>query len=597
MLLALLPRTPDPAARTALAEEATAVLTAVLSALPGAAARTDPEAADPDTADPDAVDPTGTAPDGVGPPARVRVELATALRYLPRRLEEAARQLVRALDEAVGDPELRLAGLLCLARVHRARYTRDEDPVALEEAAEAYGRARRLSPRDGEAFAELLPEWGDVLLERARTPDGRRFVSAAVRVLRESRSAVPQSDPGAAHRLLRLAAGLRLRHAYEGDLVDLREAEHLLELAARQGHGPLERARAWREHGDVQQEIHAHTRTVDRLDRAADSYRRAWRAALEADREDRAETALQLAARVQELRGEVLERLARPRAALDAYRSALELWQRVDAQHPAAPAAGTPDTSGPDGAARRPVPGEPNATEAQGEPGPGGPAAPARGARQVPGSGGPAAPEGDGSSEAPHEAGHGGESAPGVGPGPGQVAGHGAVADFGRRTGHGPARDAGHGAVPDFGPGSGPVAGRDGRGAAPGSGHDGSRTADPGAGHGAPPRSAPGEPPGPGPGNGPDRGHGAVPDSVPGSRPGAADGGHGAAPHDGARPDPPAARHDLPHDLPHDARRDPRHDGPHAHPHDGSADGPDEGRPGDRRRALRARIRDLEAGL
>ncbi|MDA5285618.1 hypothetical protein [Streptomyces sp. Isolate_45] len=681
MLLALLPRTPDPAARTALAEEATAVLTAVLSALPGAAARTDPEDADPDTADPDAVDPTGTAPDGVGPPARVRVELATALRYLPRRLEEAARQLVRALDEAVGDPELRLAGLLCLARVHRARYARDEDPVALEEAAEAYGRARRLSPRDGEAFAELLPEWGDVLLERARTPDGQRFVSAAVRVLRESRSAVPQSDPGAAHRLLRLAAGLRLRHAYEGDLVDLREAEHLLELAARQGHGPLERARAWREHGDVQQEIHAHTRTVDRLDRAADSYRRAWRAALEADREDRAETALQLAARVQELRGEVLERLARPRAALDAYRSALELWQRVDAQHPAASAAGTPDTSGPDGAAQRPVPGEPNASEAQGEPGPGGPPAPARGARQAPGSGGPAAPEGDGPSEAGHgsvpasgrgsgqasgsgspnvpeggvayeappglgdgsppgsgrgagqgagsggpaasegdgpseapsAAGHGGESAPGVGPGPGQVSGHGAVADFGRHTGHGPARDfgrdagpgtgrdtghgpardAGHGAVPDFGPGSGPVAGRDGRGAAPGSGHDGSRTADPGAGHGAPPRSAPGEPPAPGPGNGPDRGHGAVPDSVPGSRPGAVDGGHGAAPHDGARPDPPAARHDLPHD----ARRDPRHDGPHAHPHDGSADGPDEGRPGDRRRALRARIRDLEAGL
>ncbi|MFD9458175.1 hypothetical protein ACFWBC_34480, partial [Streptomyces sp. NPDC059985] len=697
VLLALLPRTPDPAARTALAEEATAVLTAVLSELPGAAARSDPETADPDTADPDAVDPTGTAPDGVGPPARVRVELATALRYLPARLEEAARQLVHALDEAVGDPELRLAGLLCLARVHRARYARDEDPVALEEAAEAYGRARRLSPRDGEAFAELLPEWGDVLLERARTPDGQRFVSAAVRVLRESRSAVPQSDPGAAHRLLRLAAGLRLRHAYEGDLVDLREAEHLLELAARQGHGPLERARAWREHGDVQQEIHAHTRTVDRLDRAADSYRRAWRAALEADREDRAQTALQLAARVQELRGEVLERLARPRAALDAYRSALELWQRVDAQPPAAPAAGTPGTSGPDGAAQRPGPGEPNASEAQGEPGPGSPPAPARDARRAPDSGGATSPEGNGPSEAGHggesapgsgdpnspeggvaseapyevgrggvpasgrgsgqapgsggpnvseggvayeapsgpgdgsppasgrgarqgpgsggrtapegdgpsEAGHGGEYAPGVGPGPGQVAGHGAVADFGRDTGqgpardfgrdagpgagrdagHGPARDAGHGAVPDFGPGSGPVAGRDGRGAAPGSGHDGSRTAAP----------APGPAPGPGngPGNGPDRGHGAVPDSVPGSRPGAGDGGHGAAPHDGARPDPPAARQDPPHD----ARRDPRHDGPHAHPHDGSADGPDEGRPGDRRRALRARIRDLEAGL
>ncbi|MEU7607357.1 aldehyde dehydrogenase family protein, partial [Streptomyces sp. NPDC041003] len=216
-------------------------------------------------------------------PARVRVDLAGALRYLPARLEEAAGQLTTALERAGGDPELRVAALVCLARVHRERYARDADPAALEEAAEAYGRARRLIPRDGEAFGELLPEWGEVLLERARAADGRRFTGAAVRVLRDSRAAVPQSDPGAAHRLVRLATGLRLRHAYEGDPVDLREAEYLLELAVRHGRSPLERARAWRDHGDVQQEIHGHTRAVERLDRAADSYRRAWRAALEAD--------------------------------------------------------------------------------------------------------------------------------------------------------------------------------------------------------------------------------------------------------------------------------------------------------------------------
>lgn len=211
--------------------------------------------------------------------------------------------------------------------------------MALDAASEAYGRARRLIPRDGEAYAELLPEWGDVLLERTRAADGRRFASTAVRVLRESRSAVPQSAPGAPYRLLRLAAGLRLRHGYEGDLVDLREAEHLLELAARQSHRPLERARAWREHGDVQQEIHAHTRTTDRLDRAADSYRRAWRAALEADRDEHQDTAVRSAARAQELRGEVLERLARPRAALDAYRAALELRRRLDPPEDGLPAA------------------------------------------------------------------------------------------------------------------------------------------------------------------------------------------------------------------------------------------------------------------
>ncbi|MFF3624605.1 SAV_2336 N-terminal domain-related protein [Streptomyces sp. NPDC002467] len=318
VLLALLPHTPDPADRTALAEEAAARLATALTAL----------LAGPDTAR----------------PAAVRVELAGALRYLPWRLGEAAGQLATALEEAGGDQELRVAALVCQARLHRARYARDADPAALEDAAEAYGRARRLIPRDAEAFGELLPEWGDVLLERARAADGRRFTGTAVRVLRDSRAAVPQSDPGSAHRLRRLATGLRLRHAYEGDTVDLLEAEHLLELAARQSRSPLDRARALRDHGDVQQEIHAHTRAVDRLDRAADSYRRAWRSALEAERadradrlehgereehEERADSALRLAARVQELRGEVLERLARPRAALDAYRSALDLWTRL----------------------------------------------------------------------------------------------------------------------------------------------------------------------------------------------------------------------------------------------------------------------------
>ncbi|MEV6677178.1 SAV_2336 N-terminal domain-related protein [Streptomyces erythrochromogenes] len=318
VLLALLPRTPDPAERTTLAEEAAARLTAVLAAPPA-----------------------GTGRAGA---AQVRVELADALRHLPARLEEAAGELAAALEETGGDPELRVAALLCLARVHRERYARDADPAALEDAAEAYGRARRLVPRDGEAFRELLPEWGDVLLDRARSAGGRRFTGAAVRVLRESRAAVPQSDPGAAHRLIRLATGLRLRHTYERDAVDLREAEYLLELAVRNGRGPLERARAWRDHGDVQQEIHGHTRAADRLDRAAESYRLAWRAALEADREGRddhegreehdgragrEDTALRLAARVQESRGEVLERLARPRAALEEYRSALQLWKRI----------------------------------------------------------------------------------------------------------------------------------------------------------------------------------------------------------------------------------------------------------------------------
>ncbi|MET9322520.1 SAV_2336 N-terminal domain-related protein [Streptomyces sp. NPDC003038] len=356
VLLALLPHTTAPAERTALAEQAAARLESVLAAL----LDTPPPQADADSASVPVIAPTALADQvmparhpGAGPRrapaaalARVRVELATALRHLPGRLAEAAGHLAEALEEAVGDPELRVAALMCLARVHRARHARDADPVALEDAAEAYGRARRLIPRDGDAFGELLPEWGDVLLDRARAADGRRFTGAAVRVLRESRAAVPQSDPRAAHRLLRLATGLRLRHAYERDLVDLREAEYLLEVAVRQSRSPLEQARAWRDHGDVQQEIHGHTRTADRLDRAADSYRRAWRAALEADRDERQDTALHLAARVQELRGEVLERLARPRAALDAYRGALELWRRIGEAVEAAGGTGGAEAAG-----------------------------------------------------------------------------------------------------------------------------------------------------------------------------------------------------------------------------------------------------------
>ncbi|MFJ3926867.1 SAV_2336 N-terminal domain-related protein [Streptomyces sp. NPDC090022] len=329
VLLALTDRATGPEQRLPLAERAAARLETGLAALLRARPGTTP-----------ARTPAGTDPDRDGDHsdrlerARARLDLAAALRHLPERLDEAPGQLALALDEAAGEPELRLAGLVCLARVHRARHARDRNPAALEEAAEAYARARRLIPRDAEAYGELLPEWGDVLLDRARAADGRRFTSAAVRVLRDSRAAVPQTDPRAGRRLLRLAVGLRLRYAYEGDLVDLREAEYLLELAVRHSRCPLEQARAWREHGDVQQEIHAATRAPDRLDRAADSYRRAWRAALAAEREDRRDTALGLAARVQELRGEVLERLARPRAALDAYRAALDLWARLPGPDP-----------------------------------------------------------------------------------------------------------------------------------------------------------------------------------------------------------------------------------------------------------------------
>lgn len=262
--------------------------------------------------------------------ARARLDLADALSRVPGRVDEALAHLEGALGEAAGDQALRLAVLIRTARVRRARYDTSRDPADLDAAATAYAAARPLAARDDERYAQLLPEWGETLLERAGATDGAGRVSAAVQVLRESRAALPRTDPHSAGRLLALARGLRLRYRHERDLVDLWEAEHLLSLAAKSPGDPLLSARAWREHGDVQLELHDRTSDFGWLEHAADSYRRAWRSALDAE-EDRQREGLRHAARLQQLRGQVLERMGRPRGALEAYRTALDLWTEAAA--------------------------------------------------------------------------------------------------------------------------------------------------------------------------------------------------------------------------------------------------------------------------
>ncbi|WP_420035518.1 SAV_2336 N-terminal domain-related protein [Streptomyces sp. cg28] len=278
--------------------------------------------------------------------ARARLDLARALRHVPGALDRALGELALALDEADDDQRLRLDLLICAGRVRRARYDLRRDPADLAAADEAYAAARRLTGRDGHDYASLLPEWADTLLERARVASGADravHVHTAVQVLREARTALPRDDARVPARLLALAAGLRLRHGLEHDPVDLREAEYLLAQAARSAGEPLAAARAWAEHGDVQRELHRVTADFGWLEHAADSYRRGWRTALTVSGGPTRVQALWQAARIQQLRAEVLEAMGRPRGALEAYRSALELCEEAGAGEDGGGGSGPPD--------------------------------------------------------------------------------------------------------------------------------------------------------------------------------------------------------------------------------------------------------------
>ncbi|GAA3084585.1 hypothetical protein GCM10020254_31250 [Streptomyces goshikiensis] len=319
VLLAPAAHAPDPAEREELAALAARRLEAALATAPEEPEETGSEAR-----------------------RRIRVELATALSYLPGRLEEAAAELARALTEPTGDPELRVAALVCLARVHRARYARDADPAALEEAAEAYGRARRLIPGTGTRTGNSCPSGGRA---PGAGPGGRR---AAVRVhggtgaarkpgggpeigpplgaeaaaAGGGAAAAPRvrggpggppgggtpagprgpAGPGAAGAGAGMA-GTRRRPA--GD-----PPPHRGRGAAGPGGGLLPAGVAGGDGG-------GRGGVRGRLRRCG-GRRCGWGAV------------------VQGLRGEVLEALARPRAAVAAYRSALDLWNRAGAPPPEA---------------------------------------------------------------------------------------------------------------------------------------------------------------------------------------------------------------------------------------------------------------------
>ncbi|MGY0491831.1 SAV_2336 N-terminal domain-related protein [Streptomyces sp. WG-D5] len=274
-------------------------------------------------------------PGGV-PRVRVLLDLVDALLVTGDALDEAAARVDEALA-AARDQRLRAAVLLRAARVARARHAESGDPRELQQAARHFEQAAHWMPRDSAAHADALAEWGEVLLLRAgaapSTPAEQDALSRAVRVLRDCRAQTPAGSARLAHRLLLLGRALMLRYRARGDRVDLREAEHLLGLAASEADDHLLAARSWLELGQVQFEVFRSLGRPARLDEAVDAFRYAAESARGAEREadtDRLrQEAVVLGAQAHHLRGMSYEAAARPRAAREAYRAARGEWARL----------------------------------------------------------------------------------------------------------------------------------------------------------------------------------------------------------------------------------------------------------------------------
>lgn len=263
---------------------------------------------------------------------RVLLDLVDALLASGAEPDEAATLVEHAL-ETVREQRLRASFLARAARIRVARYEHTGDPDELVEAADWFARAARGVPRDSQIHADLLAEWGGALLRRARLPDGRAHIGAAVRVLRDCRTETASGGPRQAERLLMLGRALMLRHRATEDRVDLREAEYLFGLAAQEATEPLTAADCWLELGLAHLEAARVLRRPARLDEAAEAFRGAAEAAGAAEEEldhpRLRRRAAELCARAHHWRGATYERAGRPRAARGAYRSAREEWRRL----------------------------------------------------------------------------------------------------------------------------------------------------------------------------------------------------------------------------------------------------------------------------
>ncbi|SHK77186.1 SAV_2336 N-terminal domain-related protein [Actinacidiphila paucisporea] len=255
--------------------------------------------------------------------------LVDALLVVGGRTAEAQRLVDRALGET-RDRLQRAAILARAGRIRAARHAEGGPPGELEAAAGRFAEACRLTPRDRPEYSDLVAEWGAALLDRAALPGGEMFVNRAVLVLRDCRMETPTDDPRLPARLLMLGRALVLRYTAEGDLVDLREAEHVLGRAVQPAVDPAQIARISYELGEVHRLGYHHTQRAERLDRAADAYRRAADAAdTAAARAFDRRPMVRLAAQAHHWRGEVYTSAHRKRAAAEAYRAALAGWRQL----------------------------------------------------------------------------------------------------------------------------------------------------------------------------------------------------------------------------------------------------------------------------
>ncbi|MFB6708174.1 SAV_2336 N-terminal domain-related protein [Streptomyces sp. NPDC056333] len=268
----------------------------------------------------------------MGTQTRILLDLVDALLASGAEPDEAATLVDQALA-TVRDQRTRALLQLRAGRVCAARYEHTGDADELGLAAEWFGRAARGMPRDSRAHADLLAEWGEIMLRRAELPDGRPYIGTAVRILRDCRTETPSESDSQADRLLMLGRALMLRHRATEDRVDLREAEHLFGLAAREARDPLTAARCLLELGRSHVDAYHVLRRPARLDEAAEAFRDAAESArtAAAERENPQQflQAVELSAQANHCRGMTYEEAGRPRAAREAYRAAAQEWRTM----------------------------------------------------------------------------------------------------------------------------------------------------------------------------------------------------------------------------------------------------------------------------
>jgi hypothetical protein len=291
-----------------------------------------------------------------------RLDLAEAQALADTRADRARIEAV--LTEALriardlGDTVAQAECLRRIAREHRTTYARGGEARYLFRADRALAAAQALLPTDHPDLPALLTDRGDIWLEcdalrfataaarepavtsgpaathepgaapatspapASASPVAGRAVVRAVRLLRAAVAGSPSADPGAPYRRLLLGRALRLRYVRLGALADLHESAWYLAVAARGATDPDTAARAWLEEGYAQELLGRRTGVRTHRECAADAYRHSSAAAT------RSGDPL-LAARAHQERAQVLEVIAGPSSALEAYRDAWVQWQRA----------------------------------------------------------------------------------------------------------------------------------------------------------------------------------------------------------------------------------------------------------------------------